>query len=200
VKDDGTGASVSNSKTNQLWFKRFMLGCHHRMGEVWMPDRALSQYELGSCFEVLESEWITFKGDQVGMKKVSTTACILIPGYYAALRGEEVNRVDMGAKRKYWTEAVTHVNHPHIPLMLAGPFKKEVGQKLFCQPLVSKTKSGRNIELWFSRLLNIQGGEGVVKGPMFRAKNGKRMSIAEMDDYLHNVLLEVQRQFYTSTV
>jgi pyrroloquinoline quinone (PQQ) biosynthesis protein C len=61
--------------------------------------------------------------------------------------------------------------------------------------LISKTKSGRNIELWFSRLLNIQGGEGVVKGPMFRAKNGKRMSIAEMDDYLHGMLLEVQRQF-----
>jgi hypothetical protein len=195
VKDDGTGASVSNSKTNQLWFKRFMLGCHRRMGDVWMPDRALSQYELGSCFEVLESKWIAFKGDQVRMKKVSTTACILISGYYAALRGEEVNRVDVGAMRKYWTEAVTHVNHPHIPLMLAGTFKKEVGQKLFCQPLVSKTKSGRNIELWFSRLLNIQGGEGVVKGPMFRAKNGKRMSIAEMDDYLHDVLLEVQRQF-----
>jgi hypothetical protein len=106
-----------------------------------------------------------------------------------------VNRVDVGAMRKYWTEAVSHVHHQHIPLMLAGTFKKEVGQKLFCQPLVSKTKGGRNIEQWFSRLLNIQGGEGCVKGPMFRAKNGKRMSIAEMDEYLQNVLLEVQRQF-----
>jgi hypothetical protein len=101
-----------------------------------MPDRALSQYELRSCFEVLESKWIIFKGDIVGMKKVSTTACILISGYYAALQGEDVNRVDVGAMRKYWTEAVTHVNHPHIPLMLAGMFKKEVGQKLFCQLLV----------------------------------------------------------------
>jgi hypothetical protein len=30
---------------------------------------------------------------------------------------------------------------------------------------------------------------------MFRAKTGKRMSIAEMDEHLHVVLLEVQRQF-----
>jgi hypothetical protein len=84
------------------------------------------------------------------MKKVSTTACILISGYYVVLRGKEVNRVDVGAMRKCWTEAVTHVNHPHTPLMLVGTFKKEVGQKLFYQPLISKTKSGRNIELWFS--------------------------------------------------
>jgi hypothetical protein len=195
VKDDGTGASVSNSKTNQLWFKRFMLGCHRRMGDVWMPDRALSQYELNSCFEVLEVRWRRFIKDQVGRKKVSITACILIAGYYAALRGEEINRVDIGAMRKYWTEAVTHIQHPHIPLMLAGTFKREVGQKLFCQPLVSKTRGGRKIEVWFNRLLNIQGEEGVVRGPMFRGRTGKRMSIAEMDEYLHVVLLEVQRQF-----
>jgi hypothetical protein len=68
-KDDGTGASVSNSKTNQV---------HRRMGDVWMPDRALSQFELKSCFEVLESKWKTFERDPVGRKKVSLTACILI--------------------------------------------------------------------------------------------------------------------------
>ena len=43
VKDDGTGASVSNSKSNQPWFKRFMWGVHRQMGDVWLPDRAMSQ-------------------------------------------------------------------------------------------------------------------------------------------------------------
>jgi hypothetical protein len=73
VKDDGTGALVSNSKTNQLWLKRFMLGVHRRMGDVWMPDRALSQFELKSCFEVLESKWKTFERDG---EKEGTPYCV----------------------------------------------------------------------------------------------------------------------------
>jgi hypothetical protein len=91
-----------------------MLGVHRRMGDMLMPDRALSQFELKSCFEVLESKWKTFERDPVGRKKVSLTACILITGYHAALRGEEVNRADVETMRKYWTEAVSHVHHPHI--------------------------------------------------------------------------------------
>jgi hypothetical protein len=199
VKDDGSGASVSNSKTNQPWFKKFMRGVHRRMGDVWLPDRAMSQYEIAACFKLLDARWLVYELDVVGRKKTATTACILIAGYYAALRGEEINRVDLGGMRKYWNEAVSHSHHKHIPLMLAGRFKKEIGTKLFCQPLASVTKSGRKIQLWFARMIKLLADEERYEGPMFSNKAGKRMSISEMDEFLHAVLIGVQKN-YTNVI
>mmetsp|Transcript_5670 Transcript_5670/g.8718 ORF Transcript_5670/g.8718 Transcript_5670/m.8718 type:complete len:94 (+) Transcript_5670:5009-5290(+) len=74
---------------------------------------------------------------------------MLICGFFAGLRGEEIVRTDLGAIRKHWQEAVNYRRASHVPLMLAGQFKKETGKKLFCQPLVAKTKSGVDIKTWF---------------------------------------------------
>jgi hypothetical protein len=186
IKDDGTGASVSNSKSNQPWFKRFMRGVHRRMGDVWLPDRAMSQYEFAACFKLLDDRWLVYHQDPFGQKKTATTACILISGYYAALRGEEINWVDLGGMLKYWDEATNHVQHKQIPLILAGRFKRETGTKF---------KAGRPIQLWFDRLIKSLGKEKTYVGPMFRNKNGTRMSIAEMDEFLHDVLCSVQKKF-----
>ena len=30
---------------------------HWRMGNIWSPNRALSQYELPACFQILDSMW-----------------------------------------------------------------------------------------------------------------------------------------------
>jgi hypothetical protein len=66
--------------------------------------------------------------------------------------------MDLGAIRKHWDEAMEHPNAPHVPLMLAGRFKREIGEKLFCQPLAPESKSGLKM--------------GIVDGPVFR-KAGK---------------------------
>ena len=97
--------------------------------------------------------------------------------------------------RKYWKEATTHIQHKHVPLTLAGRFKRETGNKFFCQPLASTTNAGRPIQLWFHRLLKLLGKEGKVDGPMFTNANGKRLSISEMDEFLHAVLCSVQQKF-----
>ena len=47
VSDDGTGAVISNSPTNRLFFKRFMQGCHQRMGDVWKPGCSSHEGHLG---------------------------------------------------------------------------------------------------------------------------------------------------------
>lgn len=41
MSEDGTGARVCYSAMNTLWFMRFMLGAHWRMGDIWMPDKAV---------------------------------------------------------------------------------------------------------------------------------------------------------------
>ena len=148
--------------------------------------------------DALESKWEEAYGtviDQYELKRTATTACIVLAGYFASLRGEEINRVDLGAMLKYWAEATENENHPHVALMLSGTFKGVTGVKYFCQPLALQTDSGRDIGLWFSRLLEIRKGEGSSSGPLFVGHNGRRMSGGEMDLLFHALLLEVQRRF-----
>jgi hypothetical protein len=90
MTDGGSGGTVSNSPTNTEWFRRFMKGCHKRMGNVWIPDHALTIKEFTSALTLLEEDWVTFKKDGEGRKETGLTATTLIAGFFAALRGEEI--------------------------------------------------------------------------------------------------------------
>ena len=85
--------------------------------------------------------------DKYNIKRTATTACIVLAGYFASLRVEEINRIDLGAMIKYWDKATTHEKHPQVALMLSGTFKAETGIKFFCQPLVLQTDSWQNIDV-----------------------------------------------------
>jgi hypothetical protein len=193
--EEGAAGAVSYSPTNSEWVRRFMKGCHRRMGDVWMPDRPVTIQEIHACLKLLEGDWSMFDKDAEGRAKTSITATMLISGFFAALRGEEIIRADLGAIRKYWEEAVSWIGAEHVPLMLAGRFKREIGEKLFCQPLAAVTKSGVNIRLWFFRMLTSQERIRIRTGPVFRNAKGKRASTAELDVDFHRILMRVQKKW-----
>ena len=153
MHDDGNGARVSHAVSNSVWFKRFLQGCHRRMGDVWLPDKAVSRYVIGGCFNVLTRWWDDIierdKTDTFALRRVATAACIIISGYYGGLRGEEINKVDVGATRKHWKGAIAHPKHPHVPLILSGKFKKQTSLKVFYQPLALMTAAVRPLQMWF---------------------------------------------------
>ena len=120
-----------------------MQGMHRRMEDVWLPNQVISQYELSVRMDVLEARWGEAQEtviDHYDTKCTATTACIVLAGYFASLRGEEINCVDLGAMIKYWDEATTHANHPHMALMLSGMFKAETGVKFSVNRLPCKQK------------------------------------------------------------
>ena len=96
---------------------------------------------------------------------------------------------------KYCNESTTHTNHKHAPIMMSGTFKKETGVKYFCQPLAMHTKRGRDVGVWFRRLMIICKTEGAPKGPMFLGHKDQRVSVSEFDILFHTVLLDVQRNY-----
>jgi hypothetical protein len=119
-----------------------------------------------------------------------------ITGFFTALRGEEIVRTDVGAFRKYWNEAMGWKDDPHVPLMLAGRFKREMGEKWFCQPLATVTKSGVDIRLWLFRGMSELEKFGIKTGPMFRAGLGsKRASTSDLNIRLHSILKRVQQRW-----
>jgi hypothetical protein len=58
VGDSGkTQQRFSSSPTNSLWFERFIQGARRLMGDLWIPDRALTIVELLASLQILEEDW-----------------------------------------------------------------------------------------------------------------------------------------------
>ncbi len=90
-----------------------------------------------------------------------------------------------------------HPDAPHVPLMLVGQFKREIGEKLFCQPLALESKSGLQIRLWMFRLIGGYDALQVTDGPVFRTAGKtpgsiRQAQIGDLDPMLHGVLKRVQ--------
>jgi hypothetical protein len=101
--EEGAAGAVSNSPTSREWFRRFMKGCHWRMGDVWMPDIPLTIREVHCCLKLLKEDWEAFEKDKEGRAKTAITAVMLVSsGFFVALRGEEIVRANLGAIRKHW--------------------------------------------------------------------------------------------------
>ena len=119
----------------------------------------------------------------MGKKKTALMGCMLVSGYYGALRGGEVNRVDLGGMNQYWNEGSSQTTKKkHVLLTLVGTFKQQTGIKFYTQPLAWKTKEGMILATWFVRARECYAEEGITTGPMFRNKSKRsKMSVAEMD-------------------
>ena len=95
---------------------------------------------------------------------------------------------------QYWKEGSSQKGDKHhVPLTLVGRFKKITGIKFYTQPLAWKTKDGHSFATWFLRARTCYAAEGIKTSPMFRNEGKKtKMSIAEMDVGLHELLRSVQ--------
>jgi hypothetical protein len=80
VTSDNVVNGISRSGTNTLWFKRFMKGCHSRMGDGWCPDRPLTMRETLLCQEMLEEDWRTFETDAVERLKTALLGLMVTSG------------------------------------------------------------------------------------------------------------------------
>ena len=103
MSSEGASAYMSNTVSNCVWFQKFMQDIHRCMEDVWLPNQAISQYELSLCINVLEA----IRGEaqktvinRYDMKCTATTACIVLAGYFASLWGEEINYMDLEAMIK----------------------------------------------------------------------------------------------------
>jgi hypothetical protein len=109
---------------------------------MWCPDRPLTMGEALLCQEMLEDDWRTFEKDPVERLKTALTGLMITAGLGGGMRGEEIVRIDVGVIRKHWRDALTHPDEPHIPLGMAGRFKRQVGEKAYIQPLALGSESG----------------------------------------------------------
>ncbi|KAL7580596.1 hypothetical protein ACA910_003716 [Epithemia clementina (nom. ined.)] len=140
------------------------------MGDVWIPDRAVTLEEIQASLSILEEEYHRLGVGQHRLK-VGWTGAMLVIRYAAAVHGEELPQVDVGMIRKYWNEGRDYKRKPHVPLALVGRFKQTNGIE-DCNTM------------------------DVKAGPMFRtttkANIPKRTTISNLDNLFHDILKQVQ--------
>ncbi|KAL7557345.1 hypothetical protein ACA910_003251 [Epithemia clementina (nom. ined.)] len=169
------------------------------MGDVWIPDRAVTVEIVLALLDLLDED---FKALQVGQRRleVCLTGALIVAGYTAALRGEELPQIDVGMLRRYWEEGQDYVRKPHVPLTLVGGFKQTNGLlKTYVQLLAPTTSSGIQVQLWIGRSIQEYNHLGVSYGPLFRVVNGKsaqvkRATVSQLDSLFHDALKRLQHR------
>ena len=169
-----------------------MTGAHKRMGDVWKPDRPLTIEEALGCQGILEADW-----GQVGHNKdhrlsIALTGVLVTVAFGAALRREEITRIEIGPIRLFWKDAKA----PHIPLVLAGQFKKQTGEKVYTQPMALESQSGFRYRLWLRQAVASWDDLSVDKGPLFQRTTARglctRAKMGDLNPLFHDVLRRLQ--------
>jgi hypothetical protein len=194
----------TNSPTYTMWFERFMLGCHKRMGDVVCQDRALTIKEVLAIQDVLEEEWSPLEAKPSEKNKgrrleIALLGMAVTAGFSGALRGEEIPKSDLAGCLKHRRESAGDKERPHVTLALRGRFKGETGEKFHLIPLVAESKSKIKNKVWFDRVMDLYEAEGVRNGPVFRVytRRGKLRTakIADLDPLFHDTLRKVQELY-----
>lgn len=182
---------ITTSSGHHFWFRRFMEGCHRRMGDVWLPNAPITKEIISKALLILKEEI----GDG-HTPPPEVTACMLIAGFYGGLRGEEINRLHMKPLVDNWEKA-TNGKHPYIPLAIVGRLKGgDRERRIINHPLACKTKSGSDLKFWFQRLVTFRKEQGTTDGYMFLRKSGnEKARLAEIDVQLHTILRKVQIRY-----
>jgi hypothetical protein len=175
--------------TYSEFFERFNKGLHKRMGDVVRPDRALSLAILLEILKNLELEWSELPSLELALEGAFYTIA-----FGLALRGEEVEMVEMRGIRRHWDQAISHEEHPHVVIALLGRFKNETGEAYHLMPMLSRTPRGLKPAVWVNRVLECYAERNIMSGYMFRNANGTKLKAKLMEPRFHDRLAQVQRQ------
>ena len=198
LSDGRRSTQITEVVANSLWFKRFMDGCHERMGDVKIQDAAMSIELLLELERMLELQYQQLKennGDK-SLFEVVTLGASLVLGFSSALRGEELAHIRLMETMEYTKRGITHPKYPHVLLALEGRFKGLIARQKHKIPLVETTRSGIANKKWLLRLFAAYEKSGARYGPLFRSSpRGERaVSIQQLDLWLHELLIGCQKQ------
>ena len=171
---------------------------HYTHGVAWLFflfvftfTQLLTIEEALGCQAILEQDW-----EQAAHVRqritIALTGCAIVLGFGAGLRGEEIPRIELGPIRKFWKEATRHPGTPHIPLVLAGRFKRQTGERVYAQPMAFHSRSGLQYKKWLDRAIAVWDSLGVTIGPLFLVhapgKTPRQAKMGDVDALFHDVL------------
>ena len=195
-----TKLMISGSPTNGEWFERFVEGLHRRMGDLSLPDRAVSIEVMLELLRKFEERWWRAKDEGSDAAPVLFPALFAICSFVGGLRGEEVPLADLGTIREHYDEGISHPRYPHVTLALRGRFKSETGEICHLKPLAITTASGIQVKVWFDRMIEWYSERGITRGHVFRRPDGGRGRMRDFEGPIFEVLEEIRDDPHLSLI
>ena len=176
------GADVCGS----FWFSRFISGCQNRMGQETRKNKALSTPLLMSVFDRMESK-IKASESLEEHHRWSVFVCYAAVSYTISLRGNEGFLLDLEGLIRYKNE----VAREYFIIALLGKIKGETNDKAHLIPCINETSSGIKVKRLVDRLVDQKSKLGIKDGPVITNIEGKLYRTRDIDDMLHEVLIEL---------
>lgn len=185
--DQGRYQRLSSDACSSLWFARFMEGLKNRMGQVWLPNRALSNDLRDEFFRRIEEKVTAAEHDPTQHRRWIVFQLYASLVYVLSLRGPEGFLLDLDGLNRHWDE----LRNEYVTIALLGRVKGESHDRAHLLPSAVETKSGVKVKSIVGRFLEAKGNIGFTDGPAISDDNGKMYRTRDIDDMLHEVLIEI---------
>ena len=178
---------LSTDPCSSLWFCRFMEGLKNRMGQVWLPNRAFSNELRDAFFEKVEEKIGNAREDEDQHHRWMVFGFYAMAVYILSLRGPEGFLLDLDGMNRQWDG----IRNEYVVFALLGKVKGESHDRAHLLPSVVVTKSGLNVKNMLERFLAFKRQAGFEDGPAIANAQGKMYRTKDIDDMLHEVLIEL---------
>lgn len=188
-RSDGIYERLNEDICGSLWFEKFMQGMRNRMGQVWKPNKAMSFELFSNFFDGVERRIIIRdEQDELIIQDSWFTFYIYIMiSTLLSLRGSEGLLLSLDGLWKH----INKGNGKYSVISLFGKVKGESGEHNHLIPCCTVTKSGIKVQESLRAFLNHKKSLGLVFGPAICDEHGKLLRAYQLDEMLHEVLVEV---------
>jgi hypothetical protein len=182
---------ISNAKSHQFWFSRFMAGIHRRVGQVRKADKEILIDVLHEADRILEGQWSGAR-TIAQKKRISEMGSWFLGGFCTGLRGEEMLLIELAGT----ANSLRHLNDEvdaHFKFSILGRTKgNQLSGAKFGVPCVPVT-SGTNLRpgRWIKRLVDTLHATGKRSGRLF-SRRLATPKMHEFEDDFFTVLEKVQ--------
>jgi hypothetical protein len=188
----GVRWNFSTTAMYGLWFNRFTLGCHSRMGDDIRPDKAMAIELLLEIQKLYEIQLFKCKTHEQVLK-VCLHAVFHIVGFVGGFRGEEMPMMSLDAIAKYLShEQPSDPALAHVMIAMRGRVKGEhKDEPCHLVPLIAVTTTGLKPKLWVRRAVEAYRRLGIFQGWMFRDARGAPSRQKEYEPMLFGLIQEI---------
>jgi hypothetical protein len=181
--EKGRMLRFTTDPTASTWFSRFKEGCKRRMGQDHRPNKGLTVNLVLAVLE--ECEQRIFNAPSLeDANRWTVFGTYVAISYVMSLRGNEGVLLDLQGL----IEFQKRTKEVYFVVVLFGKFKGEIHDRRHIIPVIKKTGSGINVELWIDWLITAKKAEGHSDGPAVSDKAGRVLTSRSLDDSLHEIL------------
>ena len=177
-----TNGHITTCPTNSMWFGRWQLGCHTRMGYIIKQNKAISLDILNALVESFKSDISQAEPLSWNRRRLTFGLGYSILTFAASLRGSEGLKVDLDTLKQYVTKG-KHEKKGFIIVPTKGRFKGEKGERCHLLALSNISHSGIAIRSAMELLIAARNEMTRCSTSwLFVNQQGTKMSFGDMND------------------